>query len=65
MSKENRAAADYVAAMSFELAKLAHQHGLDTAGYMLEMAAVEAASWKPDDVDRRRLRILATSAGSA
>ena len=34
--------ADYVAAMSGDLALLARRHGLDTLGYLLEMARLEA-----------------------
>ena len=44
MSKRRKAAADYVAALSTELAKIADHHGLDTTAYMLEIAAAEAAS---------------------
>ena len=47
MSKERKAAADYVAALSVELAKIAHHHGLDTSAYMLEIAAA-AASCRPN-----------------
>jgi len=48
MNKERQAAANYVAAMSAELAHIARQHGLDTTAYMLEIAAAEAASSKPN-----------------
>jgi hypothetical protein len=48
MSKERQAAANYIAALSAELAEIAHQHGLDTTAYMLEIAAAEAASSKPN-----------------
>jgi hypothetical protein len=44
MSKERQAVAHYVADLSAELAQIAHEHGLDMAAYMLEMAAAEAAS---------------------
>jgi len=47
MSKERQAVADYVADLAAELAGLARQHNLDTAAYMLEIAAAEAASCKP------------------
>jgi len=36
------AAANYVAAMSADLALLARRHGLDTLSYLLEMARLEA-----------------------
>lgn len=36
------AAADYVATMSSELALIARRHGLDTLGYILDMARLEA-----------------------
>jgi hypothetical protein len=48
MSRERQAAADYVAALSTELADIARKHGLDATAYMLEVAAVEAASWTRD-----------------
>ena len=48
MSTERQSAANYVAALSAELAEIAHRHGLDASAYMLEIAAVEAASWTPD-----------------
>jgi hypothetical protein len=44
MSKRSKAVADYVSALSIELAKIAHHNGLDTTAYMLEIAAAEAAS---------------------
>jgi len=44
MSNERQAAADYIAALSAELARIAHRHGLNTAAGMLEMASVEAAN---------------------
>ncbi len=34
--------ANYVAAMSADLAVMARRHGLDTLGYLLEMAQLEA-----------------------
>jgi hypothetical protein len=39
---ERDAAADYVAELSAELARLARSHGLDTLGYILDMARLEA-----------------------
>jgi hypothetical protein len=38
------AAADFVATFTNELAELARRHGLDTLGYILEMARLEAES---------------------
>ena len=38
------AAASYVASFTTELALIARQHGLDTLGYLLEMARMEAES---------------------
>ena len=61
MSKERQAVASYVAELSAELAQIAHEHGLDMAAYMLEMAAAEAASIKPEAGNgiRRPLRAVA------
>jgi len=39
-----RAAADYVAALVMELALIARGHRLDTLGYLLEVARLEAES---------------------
>jgi hypothetical protein len=40
---ENRAdAAAYVAELSADLARIARRHGLDTLGYILDMAKLEA-----------------------
>jgi len=64
MRKERKAAANYVAALSVELAKIAHHHGLDTAAYMLEVAAAEAASWKPGCGDVARRPPAITTAGA-
>ena len=36
------AAAAYVAALSSDLALIARRHGLDTLGYLLELARLEA-----------------------
>lgn len=44
MKNERQAAADYIAALSAELAQIAYQHGLDSAAAMLEMAAAEASA---------------------
>jgi hypothetical protein len=35
-------AASYIASMTEELATIAKRHGLDTLGYLLEMARLEA-----------------------
>jgi hypothetical protein len=61
MSKERQAVASYVADLSAELAQIAHEHGLDMAAYMLEMAAAEAATVKSDTDSevRRTLRVVA------
>jgi hypothetical protein len=37
-----RQAAVYIAAMSGDLAAIARSHGLDTLGYLLDMAQLEA-----------------------
>ena len=39
---DRAAAADYLAALSADLALLARRHGFDTLGYILEMARLEA-----------------------
>jgi hypothetical protein len=39
---DRKAVADYVATLSADLAVLARQHGLQTLGYLLEMARLEA-----------------------
>jgi hypothetical protein len=39
------AAAGYVATFATELAVLARSHGLDTLGYLLEMARLEAETF--------------------
>ena len=41
---DRTAAASYVATISADLAVIARQHGLDTLGYLLEMARLEAES---------------------
>ena len=48
MRNERQAVADYIAALSAELARIAYQHGLDSAAYMLEMASAEATNAKPN-----------------
>jgi hypothetical protein len=40
------AAADYIADMSGSLAVIARTHGLETLGYVLEMAELEARSYR-------------------
>jgi hypothetical protein len=54
MSNERQATADYVAQLSTELARIAYGHGLDSAAYMLEIAAAEAAGPKPQPADDAR-----------
>ena len=39
---DRAAAANYLAALSADLAVLARRHGLDTLGYILDMARLEA-----------------------
>jgi hypothetical protein len=39
---EQAEAADYIAALTTDLALMARRHGLDTLGYILEMACLEA-----------------------
>jgi hypothetical protein len=39
---ERIAAADYVAALSADLAEIARSNGLDTLGFILDMARLEA-----------------------
>lgn len=51
MTSERQAAADYVASLSAELARIAYQHDLDSAAYMLELASAEAANAKLDLAD--------------
>ena len=43
-AKERQAAAVYVAELSRDLALIARRHGLDTVGFILEMARLEAES---------------------
>lgn len=45
--------------MSAELAKIARQHDLDTAAYLLEIAAAEAESLTPNRDVKRTLRVVA------
>jgi hypothetical protein len=40
--EDREAAAAYVADLAGSLAKLARRHGLDTLGYLLDMARLEA-----------------------
>jgi hypothetical protein len=39
---EQATVADYVATLSADLAVMARRHGLDTLGYLLDMARLEA-----------------------
>jgi len=39
---DRAAAASYVAELSAQLAKIARRHGLDTLGFILDMACLEA-----------------------
>jgi hypothetical protein len=48
MRQEREAVADYVAAMSAELAEIARRHSLDSAAYLLEIAAAEAECARPN-----------------
>jgi hypothetical protein len=41
---DRAAVADYVAALSADLAAIARRHGLETLGYILDMARLEAES---------------------
>ena len=41
-NRPGRRAANYVAELTRELARLARQHGLDALGYLLDMARLEA-----------------------
>jgi hypothetical protein len=43
---DREAVVAYLAALSGDLATLARQHGLDTLGYILEMARLEAENTK-------------------
>jgi hypothetical protein len=50
-----RGAASYIAEMTRDLATLARRNGLDTLGYLLDIARLEAesvgkSSFPPDDV---------------
>lgn len=42
VSQDRTAAASYVAALSGDLASIARSHGLDTLGYLLDIARLEA-----------------------
>ena len=55
MSKERQAAANYIADLSAELAKVARRHGLDTTAYMLEIAAADAGAQPGAGNGARRL----------
>jgi hypothetical protein len=54
MRQEREAVADYVAAMSSELAEIARRHSLDSAAYLLEIAAAEAECSKANRSGSRR-----------
>ena len=54
MNSERQAAADYVATLSAELARIAYQNGLDSAAYMLEIASAEAANANSDPANDAR-----------
>jgi len=41
---DRSAVADYVATLSADLAEMARRHGLETLGYLLDMARLEAES---------------------
>lgn len=43
-SADPTTAADYIAQLTAELAKVARQHGLDALGFILDMARLEAES---------------------
>jgi hypothetical protein len=47
------AVAEYVAVFTAELALLARGHGLDTLGYILEMARLEAENLSRPETHRR------------
>ncbi len=51
MISDRQAAADYVASLSAELARIAYQHDLDSAAYILELGSGEAANGKLDLAD--------------
>jgi hypothetical protein len=59
MRTERQEAAEYIAALSAELAEIARQHHLDGAAYLLEIAAAEAESLKSDPGVKRTLRVVA------
>ena len=50
---DRAAAAAYVAELSSDLAVIARRHGLDTLGYILDMASLEAQSASEPHVDAR------------
>lgn len=59
MRTERQEAADYIAALAAELAQVARQHSLDSAAYLLEIAAAEAESLKSSSGVKRTLRVVA------
>ncbi len=52
---DRKAAASYVAKLSGDLAVIARRHGLDTLGYLLEMAQLEAENVGRHENRRRHL----------
>jgi hypothetical protein len=51
------AAASYVASLSADLASIARQHGLDTLGFLLDMARLEAENiGRPEPINGTRRR---------
>jgi hypothetical protein len=59
MRTDRQDAADYIAAMSAELADIARQHKLDSAAYLLQIAAAEAQTLKSNPEIKRTLRVVA------
>lgn len=55
VSHDRRSAAAYVAHLSANLAAISRQHGLETLGYLLDMARLEAER-EMDDADDRDFR---------
>lgn len=56
-----REAAEYIAALSRELATLAARNKLDMLSYLLEMACVEARETAERETETRRVRRRGTS----
>lgn len=53
---DRKAAATYVATLAGDLAAIARKHGLDTLGYLLEMAQLEAENVSRHGEDGRNGR---------